>query len=438
MIEDLLILFILFILIIIINNIASFDKISKGLIYSFQFGWGIILIFTCFQPYGLYLPSAYTYLLLSLNVLSFTVGFSAIKINYVTNNILNSKQLLESSKRIINNKWFISYLIIITIYIFSLLKKYFAKLAVVNNLGELRVDFYYDNFYGDWFNYINLLFLYPTQILLLGLTMYCIFKYRKPIIILMIVYLLAYSTLGGGRFDYMTIFLSFIFFSICLSKLKFKRLIIIISLCLIIFGAFSLITNMRGNGAGQSFPDQIKNGTEQTLEHIIIYPCGAIVAFDHAVNDNYMQKIGGPKFGGLTFSGILSLVNMITKRLGFPIKEPLYDLMPYKQEKYILVGNQQTHNALYTAMIYPYLDFGIFGIIFIPFLLGLFVRWIIKQLYKYRSLPLVILANQCYIMCLFSTMEFRGIAMFSTTTTIIILYLWGTNRPYKSKSKINI
>lgn len=77
----------------------------------------------------------------------------------------------------------------------------------------------------------------------------------------------------------------------------------------------------------------------------------------------------------------------------------------------------------YNGVLFPYLDFGILGVIIISFLLGLFVRSAIRKLYKYKSIFLMILVNQCYIMAIYSIFDFRGIANPSTVVLMLVLYL---------------
>lgn len=431
MIDAISILIIGFIIIFFIDAHNYFDKISKWFIYTFQIIWGTVLFASCFSPNGLYLPSLYTYFLLILNVLCFTIGFVSIRVNGKWHDSMKDKDLYKSAITIFKNKKFIIYLIIITLYILSLLKKYLLKITTVNSLGELRSDFFYDNFYGDWFNYINLLFLNPTQIVLLGLTVYGIFKYRKPIILLQLSFIMIYSTLAGGRLDYATIFISFLFFITCLTKLNTKRLALLISLAFVVTCVFSFITNMRGNAKGSSISEQIENGSENLISHLVTYTCGGVVAFDYAVNEDYINKMGGLQYGALTFSSAVSVTNMITKRVGLPIQEPLAKVTEYKQDSRIAIGRGITHNALYTAMLFPYLDFGIVGVIIIPYLLGMFIRIVIKRFYIYHSLPLLLLLNQCYILIVFSIMDFRGINFFSTIGIIIFLFIKGSKKPRK-------
>jgi len=422
--DRLFVIIIAFTIIAIIDFFARFDHVSKWFIMSFQVVWLSVLCLSCFQPNDLYLPATSTYTILSINVLCFTIGFSLIKINKNQNNdIIKNHAIYLSVKKTITNKYFIIYLLIIIVYMFSLLAKYMAKLAIVNSLGDLRRDFFYDNFYGDWFSYINILFLNPTQITLLGLSAYCILKYRKPILLIMLSFILIYSTLGGGRFDYGTIFISILFFATAFSKLNFRKSLAMIGLCIVMLCAFSLITNMRGTGKGTGLKELIENGEEATQEHIVGYSCGAVVAFDYAIEHDYSSKIGGYQYGGLTLSGFINSINIVTRRFGVDIGEPINKLMPYKQELWIRTGKNSYHNALYTAVLYPYLDFGILGVIFIPFLLGLFVRSAIKKLYKYKSIFLMILVNQCYIMAIYSVFDFRGITSPSTVFLMLFLYL---------------
>lgn len=422
-----------FTLILLLNLAVKLDKISKFMLYSFQGLWAVILFTTCFKPYGLYLPSEYCYILLLLNVFCFSLGFSIVKPKSYEFNISNDNVAFISAKKLVSNKFFLIYLIIITCYIMSLLSVYFAKIAVSNSLGEVRQDFFYENFYGPLFTYLDLLFLSPTQIIFLGLGMYCLFRYRTFPVYLMLIYMIIYSTLGAGRLDYATILMSFIFFAACLTKLNIKRFILISSLSIVVFAVICYVTNMRGIGE-DNYSEAIVQGVDATIENAVTYSCGAIVAFDHALEDDYVQQMGGHQYGALTFAGVVSSVNIIAKRFGESFDEPLSKLVALKQDQRINIGATNTHNALYTFVLYPYLDFGILGVIFIPFFFGIIVRNVISKLYKYRSIWLIILANYCFMLMINSVLDFRG--MYKPTSLLLFIILFFSDKLFKSRKLV--
>lgn len=418
-----------YILIFLFQKIIRLDQISKYFLIAFQTIWFMVLWVSMIRPYGLFKPSDYTYLLLCLNVLSFTIGFYSIRIKNHNNYNIESNKLRNSIIRILNNKLFIAYLLGLMAYEIYLLTKFFEKLAVASSLAALRHDFFYDNFYGESFNFMNRIFLFPTFYIALPLFIFCLLYYRKPITIILAVFLLIYCNLGGGRFDYITIFYTLFFFIFCLQKISWKKIRLIISLGILLFLILSAITASRLSTVSKdaSYKEMIVSGADDTLEGFITYTCGASVALDYAIDKDYVSKIGGYQFGKVTASGLLQLINIFTKRIGLTIDEPMTRLLKYKQETYIPVANDRTFNALYTAILFFYLDFGILGVIIIPFFFGFLCRVLIRKFYIYQNVSLLSLLNFAFITAMMSTTDLRGFSLFQSILFIILLYLVGVS-----------
>lgn len=427
--ELILILIITYTILITINRLARYDKISKVFIYTFHIVWGLVLLITCFQPYDLYLPHSRTYIILAINLLSFTIGFNLICIrtqwygfqSMRTEDIL---RLQSSIKAIVSNKFFLFYISVLIIYLINLLRTFFAKIAIYGNLGKLREDFFYDNFYGPFFNYIYLFLLVPTLNFVLGLTMSCTFCYRKLFpMILMYLYIIMYSIISGGRLEYIAIFIAFLFFFLSFQKMTKKRLFMFVIVLTSTIITFSYITNMRGAATGDTILETVQEGQDLALRHAVSYSCGSIIALDYAVNNNYMERIGGPKLGGLSTSSVIALVNMITKRFGLDIDEPISDLIYIKQKQYIPIGLEDKHNALYTSVLYPYLDFGIVGVLILPMFIGLFIRKSIASFYRSKGIYSIILLTCLYIQVVESIFDSFIINNPFIIMMLILLYL---------------
>ncbi len=423
---------ILFIFLIFFTYTRKLDHTSKWFILSFQILWMLILCFSTTRPYGLYLPSDYTYYLLLINVFSFSIGFI---LNGRKKFIQPDLSLAEYDVVKILDKNIIKICIIvgciISIYYFTI---FLAAASLSSSLGDVRMDFYSGELYGPFYDTINGLFLNPLQIISYPLAAFAVYK-KKWIAIPLLVFLVCYNSLAGGRIGYVKVFYSFIFAIICIKTLTFKRFSgLLIGACILFIG-ISYVTAERGK-TSDNVSEQIEDGMDETLEHIATYTCGATVAFDYALEDNYLEQVGGYSYGGLTATSLLHLTYIVSNKLGFPFEQPIIRLAPIKQDKWIKVSQSRSFNALYTAVLFFYLDFGIAGVIFIPFLLGLLVRFIINQFLKYPNIWMLTIVNYIFILTLTSTTDF-SLRDFSSLVVLVILYIIGTKHRKRQHLIIN-
>ena len=121
--------------------------------------------------------------------------------------------------------------------------------------------------------------------------------------------------------------------------------------------------------------------------------------------------------------------NLFFSRLGFRIPQPLDKFVLIKQGDFIEIGDDyRSWNALYTANVFFYLDFGIVGVIVLPFFFGVLFRTLIGRLYKYRNLQFVIIVNYLFFVVVCSVMDF-GFTSGYVLLLFIILYIWGRKTP---------
>ena len=69
-------------------------------------------------------------------------------------------------------------------------------------------------------------------------------------------------------------------------------------------------------------------------------------------------------------------------------------LIGFKQKNMISISSDRnSYNALYTAVLFFYLDFGILGVIFLPFFFGMVFRYLIKLVYLKNNVAILSLAS---------------------------------------------
>lgn len=401
---------------------------SKLVILSFQIIWCIVLLASTFQPYGLFLPTEYTYMLLLINVFSFSLGFLALR-KYNKSNI-NLSSADKAANNLLKNSTFRFLLLIaclITLYYFSIVR---IAILAAGNLADIRNEYYSGELLGSFYAIINGIFLQPMLIICYPLLGYALYR-RNWMAIPLIIFMVTINSLAGGRFGYVKIFYALIFFFGCIKRLKKKSFIGLTVGAIFLIFALSYVTASRYDSSG-NMSDRIEKGFDKTLEHISTYACGATVAFDYSIKNNYTKQIGGNTYGAITGSSVVQTLYIVLNKIGLPFDQPMERLAKIKQNDYIWVGSSIRFNALYTAVLFFYTDFGVVGVIFIPFLLGLLSRFFIKSFLRFQTLPLLMLITYCYILILFSITDFN----FTTYTSlfmVIILYWLGTKKSRNRK-----
>ncbi len=106
------------------------------------------------------------------------------------------------------------------------------------------------------------------------------------------------------------------------------------------------------------------------LEQIGIYVLGPFRALDYAVNQPFMFQL---QFGRLTFAAIDEVIGLPMRILGFDYPIMNRELGAIIQDDQIFIGTSE-FNALYTAVLRFYYDFGVPGVLGFSFLLGAVVR----------------------------------------------------------------
>lgn len=388
---------------------------SKRMILLFAGYWGVVLTLSTLGLYGMNKPSAYALFLLVTNVIMFTLGFSVIKtrdvaISYTFN---DTKSLFEV---IINSKIFTVLLIVSTSVSVVAFQTFQSFVETGWSYSEMRTGYFEGDIYGSISVFFSIL-LTPMENICIPIFGYMLIYKKNWLFFLVAFFLLLYASLGAGRFGYVRIAVGILFISYCMVdriKLSIKKLFLpfLGLVCLVL--AISVVTALR---SGNNSIDG-----ESTLKTFTSYAVGSIPAFNYAVENDYVEKIGGYKYGRLTLSSIEGLSYSLLGRFGIQTEKAIDMLIPIKQTNIIDIGNG-SWNALYTAVLYFYLDGGMLGCIIFPFLLGMAFRFTIKLLYRYKSWPLIILVSMFFQMVLHSVSDYSFYNPFTFIFVVLLFYL---------------
>ena len=361
------------------------DSVSRIFIWSFCAVWSGTIILSQFGFYGLYIPSNLTISLVSVHLMSFCAGFLLVREKNKPNTFSIhhvSSHINDYIKEIVHNKYFLALFFILLVYVFTLYRKLNALIMFTDSLGEVRGRFYEENIYGPYYTMLNKFILYPFSSILLFAWGYMTLKSRNIYWLIFGIFLFLYFSLSGGRFGYMRIFISFIFAWQLLGEgvsrihhFFSKKTIWIAAISVAVYFLMVFMTNARLGyyTEAQSFD---KENIEKGNIHMVSYYVGPIIALDHAITHDYPSKMGGYKYGALTFSSLEEFFAMFAFKLQPGYQRPILDYIRVVQDVKIDVG-PSTWNALYTWCLFFYCDFGVIGFVIFPFLFGLFYRKVI-------------------------------------------------------------
>lgn len=406
------------------------DGFSRRLLYLYLGYWFLALFFAVIQISGLNYTSNYSLVLLCINVLTFFGGFHAIRIN--DRRAISIKQFGVLVEKLMQSPIFRYLLLGCTVLVLYLFSIYFQRIMFYQSIYEVRDEYFENDLYGAWFTYLDSFLLWPLAMLTIPVLGYSIIYKRNFYTFVIALYLLVYESLSGARGGYFAIILGLIFVLYCLfntiKRNNPKTIAILSSFIFIILFIVFLTTAGRQGTIGTS-RDVVKEGVESTIYQVGVYTAAPVVAFDHSIKNQYSERIGGLKYGKLTLSSVTELYNLFGSRVGLAIPmNDLRKLVSIKQSEFIVVGKEEEitshYNALYTAALWFYLDFGILGVLFIPFILGLLVRWIIKQTYSYFSIPMLAV---CFVASYYMINSVKDFYLRSgyVLLMLIVLYIIG-------------
>ena len=375
------------VLVIRLFRSKRYDSLSKRIIIIYSILWGTVIYISSFGFLDFNPPSNEVLLMMAVHVLAFIIGFSIVPISTLEVRQFSIDTLDRKLDQLTSNKFFIIITCILSAYIVSLVVKFFSLIALMD-VADLRTDFYESNIYGTLFSIINGPILSPFNLLLIPVFSWMFFRKRNLLTLIQGIYLFGYASLGGGRFGFVRIGIGLLFVGFCIyldKSNKIRRIRQLVFLTLAIVAIIGLMTTLRldvdVNGKGG-----FNTAVESTSQQVLSYAVGPISAFDYAITNDYVDRIGGFKYGGLTLSAPELFIYIILNKTGIKYGKAIDDLVVIKQDEYISIGDGVWWNALYTSVLFYYLDLGWIGIIVFPFIFGLISRFLIKKMYKTSSM----------------------------------------------------
>lgn len=410
---------------------SSMDRLSKRVLSFYLFFWFAALCLSISGFQGLHTPHISTIFILLGHLLTFVLGFSVVKVERYSHDIRKEMPLFDIQiNTVVSSKKFIIVLIISLVYVSSMFAIFFKEVMVADALVDVRKDFYSGEMLGSGFSFINTYFLIPFHGFLLSVFGYLTFYKRNVVWVLSGVHIIMYSLLSAGRNEFVNIILIIVFFAICIGRYASsnQRKNYIVFAFLIIF-IYSIMGFLTGNRSGLSRGNSLSDGMEETNTHIIAYLGGPVVAFDYALNSNIINECGGYQYGAMTFASIDEVEFMgeaILRKVagGIPRERAISKIGSYLRDNYIDVGTPWRWNALYTSCIYYYLDFGILGVLLLPFIFGAIVRYLIRCTYRYKSVFFIILIAFVFYI-LVNTFQRFFLYRMSQLLLLFVLYHYG-------------
>lgn len=415
------------------------DRLSKSILLIYLGIWFVGLIISKSSIYDLNVCGDGTIFLLLAHLLTFVMGFCIVKPCKSKIDIRKDIPLFNIQiDKIVNSKFYTALLIIVFTYISTIFIKFYKVLIASMALNEIREEYYSGELLGGGFSFINNYFLIPINAFLLAVFGYMSFYRRNFRWLFTGLTVVMYSALSGGRNEFAYIVITLVFFAICVGLLSLsnskKNYAIFAGSLIVIYSTMVIIT---GNRSGsRDIINDFNKGVEETNMHIITYIGGPIVAFDYALNNNIENQIGGYQNGALTFASVDDLIFTAETPLrklygGVPRKLAINEIGQYFHDNYINIGTSWHWNALYTSCLYYYLDYGIIGVLLLPFIFGMIIRFIIKQLYKKPSVFFLIILSTIFYFLINSFQRFFFYRM-SLLIFLIILYYLGKHQKLNS------
>lgn len=423
------------------------DALSKLVLSIFGGFWAFSLIGTQFGIQGLNIPEDSTLLICILGILSFYAGYILVKITPNTILRYNSTTLKRSIDGLISNKIFSVFLYITTIYIISQDILFFNVIFVDKVLmgNEVRGSLWDDeSFYSPTFRFavVNIFSWFIP--IVRALFCYSLFFKRERITVVMFFLLFGFAALDAGRIGYVRAIIPLIVViglfqvsrgKIYLLKTQKTLLLSILFISLVFIFVISTIRN-----SSNDFKSAMSDGWDATTEQIVSYSIGPVVAFDHQINSNVINRsIGGYGYGSVSLWPFMTpYFRLQTPYKG--INPNFVDFREYTEKNKIDIGLPFNWNGLYTWNLNFYVDGGILGVILLNFLFGFLMRSVIKLTYLHQTVYTFILCSLVLIFVFQSPMKLLDYYVIDPVFIIVLLLLSKVKKDrhsYKSVLTLN-
>ena len=395
--------------------------------------WGALISEGLF--YKLHISSV---LLLWGGVLMFMIGF---RIRPISKSVYLNSRLDNLDVRVgsfLENKAVRLIIIAFAVYMTVCFLRFFTTLQIAQTAAEIRGE-YFDptsELYGSLFHLLNTYFFKPGVVVLSGLMCYSLLRRRNVQCYIILVALLAYHTLGAGRFGYVQMFISVIIvwalYKRRINKTEFRvkrkrTLWLVLFLVFLGYVCLALVSGLRIEGYKGSIYNSFVEGVIVLNMHMQTYLFGPIVAFDQGIIDGqFINSIGGYMNGQYFLNPLFNILSLFQKLTGQAAMElPIAQVAKAQQDTNIVIGHEVSINALYTWNIAYYVDFGVIGVLLMNFFIGMWIRSVFKMFYKKPTISAFLLICQIVQVCFFSTFNS---SWYSLMTFVLIVILYWTHK----------
>lgn len=432
---DILIILTVSVLILFVSK--NTDSISKRIYFPYILIWGIGLYISRQGINGMFIPRDISVLLLLGHLVTFTMGYLCIRINPKTVSLQRGNNLSATIDFLLANKWFKITFYLTLLYCIYLLSHFIDLILLYGAMGDFRQEYFEGGIYGNLYEVLYPLVLLPFGMVLMVLFGYLVINKNNVYTWLIGLYLLVYSSLKAGRGAFVNIIIAVIYSFYCMmdfngvEKRSRKKAIILISVFFVFIYTIMGFMSIGRDGNLDINSQSLKDGIEMTNDHIVSYVSGPVIAFDEALKTEWEHKIGGHKYGRILiapFDDLLYYISMIAHPfLGTPVHErPIVNVAKYSQESFD-IGNMRW-NALYTSCFYYYLDFGVAGVLIVPFIMGLLVRLLIRKFYKYQTVALYSLLCMVFLIMVNSIQRLFLYEAWNLILIVTLLYKGTKNK----------
>lgn len=360
--------------------------------------WMALFLISLQNPYGLFPVSFNVYCLLVIYVSSLILGISST-FNKNVSKIESTAKIQKQLDYLIDNK----YVLVLTAIIIVFLMYIYSKQAILllsisamdlRNEGIQELLFESNSTLGLFNNFL----VRPLTYFIEVLAAYVLLYRRNKIIplILFVSVVLLSALIGGSRGVIVKVLVYAIFLSYCCpfleTKSKKNNIKLYVSLFIfgiIIFGFVSYLTAQRLYNINEFSFEAVMLGVDSMLVHVETYLVGPFRALDYALKHDYFNKLGGPTLGCSTLGFIEGMAKIFIEKIGIKYTTANNVIYATLQNDWIWIG--RNFNFAYTPLLNFYLDFGILGILLIPFIFGAIIKKYCIKLFSSMNLAYLFL-----------------------------------------------
>lgn len=427
------IVFIFLFLFQLTNNRAK-DKLLKYVIYTFLGYWLVALVLSSTNPYGLDSVEVSTYAVLVIYVASFVLGCTVV--GNTTPVQTESSMIGTMIDDVTTNKLFQIFVLACDLFLLNLYIKEQALLSI-HSAADIRLDLDELLYQGNSFLGLGKnMIIDPLTPVMTFFSSYMLLYNRKKLIPLALVlfYAIIAAFLGGSRGGILRLATYGLFALLCKnylspngrSKMSIGRLFsfsIVVGVVLIVM---SNMTSQRLYGTAGFSWDAVILGMDDLSQNFVTYCTGPFRALDHSFTNDYLNTLGGYKYGSCTFGFIDGLIAVFLGPLGVKYTPGFKVVSSYLQENWIDIGGHM-FNFAYTAPFMHYMDFGYIGVVLCPFVFGLILRRLVNKFYEHKNPFLLITVAYLFTVAIDSGFTWR---LYRHNAGMTLLYLYFLYRIY--------